>query len=192
MDELIEKAKMYIKNAFMNTDKAHDYLHSLRVYQNAINILNKTDAEVNEEVVLLAALLHDIDDRKLFANGCLLDKWFEDNPTKFENDIRIVISEVSFSKGIFASTIESMVVQDADRLDAIGAIGIARVFTYGGAIGRPIYSEDGQSSLGHFDEKLFKIKGKMNTPAGKAIAEGREQYLKQFVTEFWKEISGDL
>ncbi len=188
MEELIERAKSFIKKAFLNTDKAHDYQHSLRVYQNAVTILDESDNNANREIVLLSALLHDVEDKKIFADSNLLDQWFLENPSIYESNIRTVISEVSFSKDVPASTVESMIVQDADMLDAIGAIGIARVFTYGGAIGRPIYSAIGQSSLGHFDEKLFRIKDRMNTSIGKIIANNRESYMRQFVSELLMEI----
>lgn len=134
--EIYECLREYIEEAFAKTDKAHDFLHSLRVYENAVNILSD-HPEANADIVKMAF--------------------------QYESEIRQVISEVSFSKKIKATTIEAKIVQDADRLDAIGAIGIARVFTYGGATKRPIYSSDQPSSLSHFESKLFKIKDLMNT-----------------------------
>ena len=117
----------------------------------------------------------------LFSDEKLLDKWFKANPSKNEKEIRKIVSEISFSKWILASTLESKIVQDADRLDAIGAIGIARVFTYGGAIWRLIYAIDESSSISYFDEKLFKIKDKMNTEIGNIKALDRESYMKDFL-----------
>lgn len=187
----IEVIKEYIKNIFSQTDKAHDYLHSFRVCQNAINIMNHYP-EANEEVVILASLLHDTVDEKLFEGSSQLDKWFELYPSPHEKDIRRVVSEISFSKGKKASTIEAEIVQDADRLDAIGAIGIARVFTYGGSIGRPIYANDQPSSLSHFDEKLFKLKNLMNTEIGKTIATERNNYMRNFVEILTEEIKGEI
>lgn len=186
-----EKALEYIKNVFLKTDKAHDYMHSYRVYKNALNILS--DIEVaNREIVALAAILHDVDDKKLFNSKRKnnIDIWFEKYPSKFETKIRKAISEVSFSSGKKPTFIESEIVQDADRLDAIGAIGIARVFTYGGKIGRDIYSNDGMSSISHFNEKLFKIKDMMNTRKAKEIAQGRDFFMHQFVERFREEIEG--
>ena len=185
IDDLID----FVKNAFAETDKAHDFQHSLRVYENAINIMNDYDG-INEEIVILSALLHDVEDEKLFSGKGLLDQWFLDNPSEYESDIRQVISEVSFSKGMQASTIESMIVQDADRLDAIGAIGIARVFTYGGSIGRPIYSEVQPSSKSHFNEKLFKIVDLMNTERGKMIAKKRNEFMYLFIEMMDEEVNG--
>ena len=189
MDTVIQKAKEFIKDVFLKTDKAHDYTHALRVYENAVMLLKQFD-NANCEVVLLCALLHDVDDKKLSTEGKMLDKWFLQYPSQYENEIRTVISEVSFSKNVSATTLEAQIVQDADRLDAIGAIGIARVFTYGGSIGRPIYSDTEPSSLSHFDEKLFKIKEKMNTDIGREIAAGRELYMKDFINQFWQEVGG--
>lgn len=186
-----KKALVYIKTVFSKTDKAHDYMHSYRVYKNALNILSSIE-EANREIVVLAAILHDVDDKKLFNLELKknIDIWFEQNPSEFEKQIRKAISEVSFSNGIQPTFIESEIVQDADRLDAIGAIGIARVFTYGGKIGRDIYIEDGMSSISHFDEKLFKIKNMMNTKKAKEIAEERDAFMYQYVERFMKEIEG--
>lgn len=186
-----EKALEYIKNVFLKTDKAHDYMHSYRVYKNALNILSGIQV-ANREIVALAAILHDVDDKKLFNSERKknIDIWFEKYPSKFEKKIRKAISEVSFSNGIKPTFIESEIVQDADRLDAIGAIGIARVFTYGGKIGRDIYIKDGMSSISHFNEKLFKIKDMMNTKKAKEIAQGRDFFMHQFVERFREEIEG--
>ena len=194
METTIAKAKEFVRDAFVNADKAHDYYHAIRVYNNAKTIIEESEEFteiVNAEIVLLSALLHDLNDTKVFSNDIMLDIWFKNEPSEYENDIRKVISEVSFSKGIKATTIESMIVQDADRLDAIGAVGIARVFTYGGAIGRPIYSDVEPTSMEHFNQKLFKIKDKMNTKSGKRIAEERNRFMQDFVTEFWREVGGE-
>ena len=180
----------FISEVFEGTDKAHDFEHSYRVYINALNIMSDFQ-NVNREVVILASLLHDVADPKLFSNQINLDLWFENNPTIYENQIRQVISEVGFSKKKKPSTIESAIVQDADRLDAIGAIGIARVFTYGGHIDRPIFSKNFYSSISHFDEKLFKIKDMLNTQKAIDIAKKRDSYMHEFISVFEDEMEGN-
>lgn len=179
----------YISEVFNNTDKAHDMTHSYRVYLNSLKIMASLK-NVNKEIVVLSALLHDVVDIKLFSNQDNLDVWFLKNPTIYEKQIRKVISEIGFSKGQRPSSIESAIVQDADRLDAIGAIGIARVFTYGGYINRPIFSSDKFSSISHFDEKLFKIKEMLYTQKAKEIAEKRDQYMHEFISVFEEEMEG--
>ena len=188
-EEVIRKAKEYIKGAFAETDKAHDYLHSLRVYENARIILRDYPKAI-PEVVLLSALFHDLSDKKLFPDDRLLVEWFREVPSEYEHEIMTVVSEVGFSKKKSPSTVESAIVQDADLLDAIGAIGIARCFTFGAHLGRPIYSPTGEAdSLMHFDEKLFHIKGIMNTPVGRAMAEKRDAFMHEFIEEFREEVS---
>ena len=191
MEQLLAKAKHFVMVAFICTDKAHDYSHAIRVVENAKYIVTKefSSKPINMEVILLSSILHDVADKKLFKSENLLDRWFSDTPSNFEHEIRKTISEISYSSGAKPSSIESMIVQDADRLDAIGAIGIARVFTYGGAIGRPIYSDDGFSSISHFGDKLLNIKEHMNTQTGKQLAEKRESYMRAFISELWKEVS---
>lgn len=183
----IDELKKYLQRAFSNIDKAHDYQHSLRVYLNALQILNDYNS-ANKEIVALSALLHDVVDKKLFSDDSLLNEWFEKNPSIYEKEVRQVISEVSFSQHKSPTSLESKIVQDADRLDAIGAIGIARVFTYGGAIGRSIYSETELSSVDHFDEKLFKIAALMNTTKGYQLAIERHIYMESFIKELKEEL----
>ena len=186
---VIRKAKEYIEKAFSETDKAHDHLHSLRVYENARIILQDYPQAI-PEIVLLSALFHDLSDKKLFPDDSLLVGWFREVPSEYESEILTVVSEVGFSKKKSPSTIESAIVQDADLLDAIGAIGIARCFTFGAHLGRPIYSPTGErDSLMHFDEKLFHIKGIMNTPIGRAMAEKRDAFMHAFIREFREEVS---
>jgi len=184
-----QEALEYVKKLFANVDKAHDFDHTYRVYKNAIQILQKNEKS-NREIVLLSAILHDVSDHKLFKDENNIDVWFSQHPSRYENEIRKAISEVSFSAGLKPSTLESMIVQDADRLDAIGAIGIARAFTYGGKRDRAIYAEEGESTIGHFYEKLFKIKDLLNTKEAKQIAESRNEFMNQFVKTLKDEIKG--
>lgn len=191
MDEkhIIEAAKLFIKSLFKDDYSGHDAEHTLRVYNNAI-LIAETEPYCNRLVVSLAALLHDVDDHKLFdtSNNYNARTFLNNqhmNPDSVE-EICEIINGVSFSKnrGIVPKTIEGKIVQDADRLDAIGAIGIARTFAYGGAHGRSI-----TDSIKHFDDKLLLLKNEMNTDEGKRIAEIRHDYLKSFITEIRSEIN---
>ena len=211
MEQLVQNATKFIKEIFQNDFSGHDFFHSMRVYRTAINIAEVEHADM--AVVALAALLHDVDDRKL--SPMTAEK--KENAARFmrsqnvpESEIRQVcqiIDEVSFkgTDSVRPSTPEGKCVQDADRLDALGAIGIARTFAYGGSHHRAIYDPElpprtamnqaqyyssKSTSLNHFYEKLFLLEGMMNTGTGKAIARKRTQYMQQFVDEFLNEWDG--
>ena len=189
MDErIIDAAKEYIRSLFANNTDGHDAQHSIRVYHNAQKIA-QAYPNCNLMVVSLAALLHDVDDHKLFntqnnmnARGFLQSQCVQSDMTEF---ICEVIYGVSFSKnkGKHPESIEGMIVQDADRLDAIGAIGIARTFAFGGKSGKTI-----DSSLQHFHDKLLLLKDEMNTEQAKRIAELRHAYMIGFLTEINEEL----
>ena len=208
MEQLVLNATKFIKEIFQNDFSGHDFFHSMRVYRTAMKIAQAEHADL--EVVALAALLHDVDDRK-FSPATAEKK---ENAARFmrsqnvpESEIRQVcqiIDEVSFkgTDSVRPSTPEGKCVQDADRLDALGAIGIARTFAYGGSHNRAIYDPElpprtamnqaqyyssKSTSLNHFYEKLFLLEGMMNTETGKAIARKRTQYMQQFVDEFLNE-----
>lgn len=193
MDErqIIDAAKKFIKNMFADDYSGHDAEHSLRVYSNAILIAD-TELQCNRLFVSLAALLHDVDDYKLFntENNYNARSFMVKQQMDSETVERIceIINSVSFSKnrGDSPKTIEGKIVQDADRLDAIGAIGIARTFAYGGAHGRSI-----RDSIMHFDDKLLLLKDEMNTEEGKRIARFRHDYIKAFVVEIRSEIGAE-
>ena len=186
-EKLIEEAKLYIQEIFKNNSDGHDANHSLRVYKNALQIA-KAYPEYNMMVVALSSLLHDVDDHKLFVTTDNM------NARKFlkrhgigNDDIELIckiINGVSFSKnkGKQPETLEGKIVQDADRIDAIGAVGIARTFAYGGKAGRPL-----ESSVQHFHDKLLLLKDKMNMQEAKKIAESRHLYMEEFLREFQKE-----
>lgn len=211
MEQLVQNATKFIKAVFQNDFSGHDFFHSMRVYRTAMKIAEAEHADM--EVVALAALLHDVDDRKL--SPMTAEK--KENAARFmrsqnvpESEIRQVcqiIDEVSFkgTDSVRPSTPEGKCVQDADRLDALGAIGIARTFAYGGSHNRTIYDPElpprtamnqaqyyssKSTSLNHFYEKLFLLEGMMNTETGKAIARKRTQYMQQFVDEFLNEWDG--
>lgn len=208
MKQTIENAKKYIYDFFKNNESSHDYYHSLRVYEMAKHILKYESA--NSYIVLLAALLHDVDDYKVSPSTCQnMDnaKTFLKNNNVLEQDIVLIceiINDVAF-KGKdtkIPKTIEGKIVQDADRLDALGAIGIARALTYGGNKNRILYDpnilpnldmkEDEyrnhiSTTINHFYEKLFKLKDLMNTNVAKEIAEKRDNYMQEFIKIFKNE-----
>lgn len=209
-EELIKKTIDKAKKFFQNECSGHDFWHTLRVYNNAKAIAEKE--ECNKEVVCLAALLHDFDDVKITNSTEKLEnatKWLMENnyPEEGIGLIKRIINGVSF-KGTdtrVPETIEGKIVQDADRLDAIGAIGITRAFAYGGAHEREIWDPNEQyreemneeqyrnhksTSINHFYEKLLKLKDMMNTDTAKQIAKSRHQYMQDFLKEFYDEWDG--
>ena len=184
MSDIIKAAKEYICQLFEDNSDGHDTAHSLRVYLNALEIC-KAYPECDKMVVELAALLHDVDDHKLFntSDNRNARAFLESQDVNEGTVDRIcdVINGVSFSKnkGVIPKTIEGKIVQDADRLDAMGAIGIARTFAYGGRAGRTM-----ESSRQHFDEKLLLLKDMINTEAGRRMAEERHNFMKAFLEEY--------
>lgn len=188
MDEIIKRAIDYLENIFDGNSDGHGADHSLRVYNNALNI--RKSYECKELYVDLGALLHDVDDHKLFKNKnnenarkFLCENDFDSEATE---DIIEIINSVSFTKnkGTKPKTLEACIVQDADRLDAIGAIGVARTFMYSGKNGRSI-----EDSLKHFDEKLLLLKDMMNTDEAKRLAEERDSFMKEFLSEINDELN---
>ena len=185
----MEKAAIaYIKELFANDHGGHDADHSLRVYRNAMQIAD-TEPGCDRFVVAVAALLHDADDHKLFQteNNENARKFLtgqQVQPTKIDY-ICDVINGVSFSKnrGVSPKTLEGKIVQDADRLDALGAIGIARTFAFGGERKRSI-----QDSVQHFYDKLLLLKDEMNTQEGKRLAQKRHELMVQFLEELNQEL----
>lgn len=185
--ELIEKTINYIKTLFRNDFSGHGADHTLRVYRNAMR-LTEEEQECDREIVALAALLHDADDTKLFRtenNGNARTFLAEQgvSPDRIDR-ICEAINAVSFSKnkGKRPRTAEGRIVQDADRLDALGAVGVARTFAYGGAHGRDL-----DDSIAHFHEKLLLLKDMMNTEAAKREAERRHAFLESFLKEYGEE-----
>lgn len=183
----IKEAIEYIRNLFDGNSDGHDFDHTMRVYHTAMEIAD-SEPRCNRQIVALAALLHDADDYKLFetknnANArAFLDLQNVDEATAIQ--ICMAINSVSFSKnkGRCPQLLEGKIVQDADRLDAIGAIGIARTFAYGGKHGRTL-----DSSIEHFHEKLLLLKGMMHTDKAKEMAEARHAFMEDFLKEWEKE-----
>ena len=198
---IIDNAILYVKNFFANESTGHDYYHTMRVFNNATQIAIIEGADL--EIVQIASLLHDVDDHKISPktsqnldnardfmkeNGLLEDKI---------EQICEIIGEISFSKNGDKSpkTIEGKCVQDADRLDAIGAIGIARAFAFGGSRGRYLYNPDDKdandSTVDHFYDKLFKLKTLMNTETAKKMAENRDLFMREYIDQFYSEWNGE-
>ena len=207
--EIIDRAAAYVREKFENEYSGHDWFHTLRVFKTATRIAEAEGADL--VTVQLAALLHDVDDRKLspetYEDKANAREFLSENNVdagRIEGICRI-IGEISFAENRVPSTLEGKCVQDADRLDAIGAIGIARAFAYGGNHNRLMYHPDVKPNLNmskeeyvnsksttvnHFYEKLFKLTDMMNTDTAKAIAREREEYMRGFVDEFLNEWEG--
>ena len=185
-EKLIQKAMDYVADLFRGDAGGHDAQHTMRVFRNATAIAEQE--ECDRTVVALSALLHDADDHKLFSteNNANARKFLGENgvsPQRTEEICRTV-NMVSFSRnrGKRPETAEGRIVQDADRLDAIGAVGIARTFAFGGAHGRDL-----DDSIQHFYDKLLLLKDEMNTEAGKREAERRHRFLEMFLEEYREE-----
>lgn len=213
-NDLVSKTVAYLKANSNPGDSGHDWWHLYRVWQLA-KAISAHEEKIDLEIVELAALLHDVPDYK-FHDG---DKH------KGEAHVISVMQELGYSQDLIAkllpiitnisylgagvpdtqTTLEGKIVQDADRLDAIGAIGVARCFAWGGKTGSSMYeptekpgfhqTEDEYktarpSSINHFYEKLLLLKDRMNTKTGKLMAESRHKYLEDFLQEFYAEWEG--
>ena len=190
-DKITERALAYIQELFHTNAGGHDTEHTMRVYKNTLLIAQK-EPDCDMQTAALAALLHDVDDHKLFQteNNANARAFLQENQVLPQTIDRIceVINSVSFSrnKGKAPETPEGKVVQDADRLDAMGAVGIARAFAFGGEHGRPM-----SESVQHFYDKLLKLKELMNTETGRKMAEERHTFLEAFLKEYFLETEGE-
>ena len=180
-------AMEYVRRLYAENSDGHGWDHTLRVYRTAMRIADAEPA-ADRWIISLSALLHDADDHKLFRteNNANTRYFLESCGTDPDTAERIcsVINSVSFSKnkGKHPETLEGQIVQDADRLDAIGAVGIARTFAYGGKHGRA--PED---SIAHFHEKLLLLKDLLNTSAAKELASSRHAFMERFLEEWNRE-----
>lgn len=185
--QIIRDALEYIQQLFCQDAGGHDAEHTVRVWRTAMRIAEQTPS-CNMQRTALAALLHDADDHKLFMteNNANARSFLEKHSVPEDEIERIcrVINSVSFSRnqGRRPDTIEGKIVQDADRLDAMGAIGIARTFAYGGLRARPL-----GESIQHFYDKLLLLRDLMNTEAGRELAEKRHAFLQMFLREYLEE-----
>jgi len=202
MNNLMDK----VRGIYEQFDASHDFQHIERVYQNALAIL-ETESEADAEVVKIAVLLHDVSDKKYTDSKEQENKLIAELPLSEDKKqhIRDCIEQVSFNGGneLEATSLEAKIARDADRLDAIGAIGIARTFAFGGAKGRKLYDKEenarmdmtedeyrrkNTSSVTHFYEKLLLLKDLMITEKGKQMAEERHQFMVQFLEQLQNEI----
>ena len=185
--DIMEQAVSYIRELFRDDAGGHGADHTLRVFRNAMRIADSEDG-CDREIAGLAALLHDADDHKLFhtENNANARAFLEGRmPAGRIDRICACINAVSFSqnRGRAPESIEGRIVQDADRLDAIGAVGIARTFAYGGERGRSL-----KDSVQHFYDKLLLLRDLMNTETAKRLAEKRHAFLEAFLKELDDEI----
>ena len=212
---LIDNTILFVKQQLENAEGGHDWFHIERVYKNALLIAEGVDCDLI--VVKLGALLHDIADSKFHGGdetvGPKTARAFLESQNVSEDIILHVIAiieNISFKGGNFEKKFNSKeleIVQDADRLDAIGAIGIARTFNYGGFKNRPLYNPNIQPNmnmnkeeyknsesptLNHFYEKLLLLKDKMNTETGKKIAQKRHDFMVTFLSQFYAEWDGEV
>ena len=211
---LIDSTISFVKDQLKTAEGGHDWFHIERVYRNALLIAESETCNI--EIVKLGALLHDIADSK-FHNGdetigpktarIFLER--QNVSEEITTHVINIIENISFKGGNFDkkfNSIELEIVQDADRLDAIGAIGIARTFNYGGFKNRTIYNPSIAPKLGmdkeeykkseaptinHFYEKLLLLKDKMNTQTGKKIAQERHFFMEKFLSQFYAEWEGE-
>lgn len=211
---IVDATIIFVKQQLEGAEAGHDWFHIERVYRNALRIAEHENC--HREVVQLAALLHDIADSKFHGGDesigpktarTFLESQHTDEAT-IDHVVKI-IENISFKGGKTDRTFSSLeldIVQDADRLDAIGAIGIARTFNYGGVKNRPLYDpaiapnlhmtkEEYKASqaptLNHFYEKLLLLKDRMNTATGKKMAEDRHRFMEVFLAQFYAEWDGE-
>ncbi len=211
--EIIDRTADHVQAALAKEGSGHDWRHIERVWRTARQIGQAEDADLT--VVELAALLHDIADWKAHGRDSTVGPktaivWLQslDLDARLIQHVGEIIAGISFKGAAVKEptlSLEGKVVQDADRLDAVGAIGIARAFAYGGSKGRLIYdpackpeehqtadaylNSDG-STINHFYEKLLLLKDRMNTPTGRALAEGRHRFMEGFLKQFYAEWNG--
>jgi len=211
---LINKTIEFVKETLKDAEGGHDWWHIYRVWKLAIQIAE--EEKVNTFIVQLGALLHDIADSK-FNEGDeelgpkIASEFLKSQDVKPEviNEINLIIRNISF-KNSFGEKVslspELKVIQDADRLDAIGAIGIARTFNYGGHknfsiydpglrprqyLSKADYKKSDSPTVNHFYEKLFLLKNMMNTKTGKRLAEGRHRYMELYLEQLYQEWEGE-
>jgi len=211
---LLDNTILFVKQKLENAEAGHDWFHIERVYKNALLIAQDEVCDI--QIVKLGALLHDIADSK-FNNGDetvgpkVAREFLESQNASDETITHVVniIENISFKGGNFERKFNSKeleIVQDADRLDALGAIGIARTFNYGGFKNRQLYNpniapkinmskeeykDSTAPTLNHFYEKLLLLKDKMNTQAGKRIAQERHKFMELFLSQFYAEWEGE-
>ncbi|MGM0531729.1 MAG: HD domain-containing protein [Bacteroidota bacterium] len=214
-EQIISQTIDFVKTTLSDAEGGHDWWHTLRVRNLALHLAQTEPGD--RFVVELGALLHDIADPKFYEGDETIgprkaEKFLEGLGVekKVINHIQKLIANISFKGGTHTQNFHSpelAIVQDADRLDAMGAIGIARTFNYGGFKNREIYNPDippnpdmtketyknsTSPTINHFYEKLLLLKDRMNTPTGRSLAEHRHRFMEQFLEEFFEEWNGKL
>lgn len=210
-EAIINDTKEMVREKLLNEGTGHDWYHIERVWKTAVTLAEKEKA--NRFIVELAALLHDLIDDKLVSDKDEAVQevmyWLEGVGVTSKDSEKIleIIETISFKGGNSKKlrTLEAQIVQDADRLDAIGAIGIARCFAYAGSKGDPLfdpelsvrermteeeYRKGKSSAVHHFYEKLLKLKDLMNTKAARDVAEERHAFMEEYLTRFFNEWEG--
>jgi len=212
--DLISNTILFVKQQLADAEGGHDWFHIERVYKNALLLMQQESCD--ETVVKLGALLHDIADSKFHSGDETIGPktartFLEKEDVDEETIVHVlnIIENISFKGGNFEKQFRSKeldIVQDADRLDALGAIGIARAFNYGGFKNRPLYNpaiapnlhmtkeeykSNSAPTLNHFYEKLLLLKDKMNTETGKQMAQERHHFMELFLSEFYAEWDGE-
>lgn len=210
----IDKYNDFVNKFLGNDSTGHDTFHAKRVLNNALLICNKSEMNVNLDIIKVACLFHDLIDEKICDDienrkQEIKTFLFDDFNNDEINNIFNIIENISFSKNIDSKkelSIEGMIVQDADRLDSLGAIGIARTFAYGGKHNRLIYNpkiearknlkntnyrDTNTTSINHFYEKLLKLEDLMNTAIARQIAHDRTEFIRNFLDEFFAEWNGN-
>ncbi len=212
--EIINKAEQFVKAKHAQFDGSHDWWHIDRVRKMARTIADQ-EGSVDLFIIDLAALLHDIGDWKLQGsrqgeNLNLVRHWLREQAADqlvIDHVVNIIESISYKGSGVPTpmKTKEGMIVQDADRLDAMGAIGIARCFAYSGKVGRPLYDPNAKANhhssfaeyqqsqptgINHFYEKLLLLKERLNTKSAKRIGEQRHRFMEEYLAEFFIEIEG--
>ena len=189
-DKIIDEAKDYVRALFARNADGHDPEHTLRVYDLAMRLAAE-EPGCDRFVTALAALLHDADDRKLFQteNNANARAFMASRGVDAETAERVLlaVNAVSFSRnrGRLPPTAEGRIVRDADRLDAMGAVGIARTFAFGGRAGRPL-----RSSVEHFHDKLLLLRDGLLTDTARRMGEDRHRFLEVFLRTLEEETSG--
>ncbi len=211
---LIDHTILFVKQQLQDAEGGHDWFHIERVYKNAVLIAQEETCDLT--VVKVSALLHDIADAKFHDGdeeiGPKTARTFlesENVPEEIIEHVIQIIRNISFKGGNFERTFSSKeleIVQDADRLDALGAIGVARAFNYGGFKNRALYNptispklnmtkeeykKSDSPTLNHFYEKLLLLKDKMNTERGKKLAQERHRFMETFLSQFYAEWEGE-
>lgn len=198
-DKVVDSLQMDLKHRFQNESTGHDYWHTLRVFKRA-KFIQESMGVGDYKVVALGALMHDVadhkfgytdEDRKAIITEVLQPYGIDESLLA---QVVVIANSISYKGGQQPTdhlTIEAKIVQDADRLDALGAIGIARTFAFGGLMKRPLYTPDGGNdsgdSISHFYQKLLKLKDLMHTPVGLSMAQARHARLQAFLDQFFEE-----